>query len=358
MFTQTALNTIISNILGICPVAFQAAIARGTRPVKAALKLGADIQLAQLVGSLQLATSVEEIDTVYADERTKSCMVGYNVGEFYSAHGIGVIHAPNYRRLVGLETGVLAPRGYGFHGYKVDDLLGRQVMEGSGDSILAPQFWESTYRVEVDQAWAGETQHEAYRFWNLQTPNTYKGTSWWNLSESVRNELMREAVLEGLDRFKDDRDTSPWLWGKDAVQVHLPDGFRLDIQEAKPYKEFCRYELAELRRVFQSSYLVERNIPETLHLSYKEGVMRDGTISQTHWKQVKRRFQRNCAILKDIGFRPYIDFSLGEEWEVPLVEIPVAKKIETEKFESELPSRLKLLKPRKNKTGGRKPAKA
>jgi hypothetical protein len=257
MFNQTALNVIIANLLSIDPEAFQAAVTRGTRPVKAALKLGADIQMAQLVAALQLATSAEEIDTVYADQRTKSCMVGYNVGEFYSAHGIGVIHAPNYRRLVGLETGVLAPRGYGFHGEKVDELLGDRVMEGQGDSILAPECWESTCREVVEQDWAGETEYQAYRFWNLQVPNTYKGRSWWDLPESTRSGLMREAVLEGIDRFKDDRDTLPWLWGRDVAQVDLPGGFRFDLHAAKPYKEFCRGELAELRRVFQSSYIVE-----------------------------------------------------------------------------------------------------
>jgi hypothetical protein len=88
--------------------------------------------------------------------------------------------------------------------------------------------------------------------------------------------------------------------------------------------------------------------------------MRDGTISQIHWKQVKRRFERRCAVLKDVGFRPYLDFPLGDEWEIFEEDCTgqSSRQLCLEDFDSILPTRLKMLRPRKNKTGGRKPAKA
>lgn len=359
MFTQAVLNAVVAKILGICPVAFEASITRGTRPVKAALKLGADVQTAQLVASLQLAISAEEVDIVYADERTRSCMVGASVGKFYHAHGVGVIHAPNYRRLVGLETGVLAPRGYGFHGAKVDDLLGERVMEVEGeDSIIASRFWEVEYRSQRKEVYSHEETLRGYQWWYLEHPSVVDGVSWYNLTERMQAELCREAVEEGVSRRKIELD-EPYAWRNDPSEIFLPKGFKINFTERKPFKEFSRHELAAIRRTVGRDYLPEKVVPDVCRTSRYEGVLSVGDMT-LHRLKNEMQYTKTAEVQWRHGdgvLIPYLDFETWQECDVP--NIPrVESKASWEDFDSILPTRLKMLEPRKNKTGGRKPAKA
>ena len=124
-FFPKDLYEILGKIMGIDATAWRNLVdGRGMRPVKAAIKLGAKADIAQLVGDLRLAVTAEDIDTVYADERCKSCMTGCKVGRFWEINGVGVIYAPNFRLLVGLVTKGLNPQAYGFKGNTVHDLLG------------------------------------------------------------------------------------------------------------------------------------------------------------------------------------------------------------------------------------------
>lgn len=123
-FFPKDLYEILAKIMGIDATTWRNLVdGRGMRPVKAAIKLGAKADIAQLVGDLKLAVTAEEIDTVYADERCKSCMTGCKVGRFWEINSVGVIYAPNFRLLVGLVTKGLNPQAYGFKGNTVHDLL-------------------------------------------------------------------------------------------------------------------------------------------------------------------------------------------------------------------------------------------
>lgn len=359
MFTQIVLNEVIANILGICPESFQASLDRGMRPVKAAIKQGASAPVAQLVASLTLATSVAEINSVYADTRTRSCMVGAEVGEFYHAHGIGVIHAPNYRRLVGLETGVLAPRGYGFHGNKVDDLLGDRAMEVEGeDSIISSRFWGVEYKSQREVVYSHAETLKGYQWWYLEHPAVVEGCSWYNLPERVQEELCKEATLEAASRRKDEMK-GPYTWKDDPSEIFLPKGFRMNFRARKPFREFSSHELAALRRTIGRDYLPEKAVPEVCRTSRYEGVLAAGDMTLHHLKnEVWYTKTRKVKWVHPEGsYVPYLDFeTLDETLEHP--SVPNNPRIAWEDLESILPTRLKHLKPRKNKSGGRKPAKA
>lgn len=124
LFTSKDLYSITASIMGIEVNAWRSLVdIRGMKPVKAAIKLGANVTTAQLVGDLKLATGTAAINKVYADKRCMSCMTGNKVGAFWANNYVGVIHSPNFRLLVGLETRGINPRSYGFKGEKVHALL-------------------------------------------------------------------------------------------------------------------------------------------------------------------------------------------------------------------------------------------
>lgn len=124
LFSSMELYKITANIMCIDVNAWRSLVDdRGMKPVKAAIKLGSNATTAQLVGDLKLATGADAINKVYADERCMSCMTGHRVGGFWANNYVGVIHSPNFRLLVGLETRGINPRSYGFKGEKVHALL-------------------------------------------------------------------------------------------------------------------------------------------------------------------------------------------------------------------------------------------
>ena len=124
LFNSKELYTIASSIMNIDVDSWLNLVeVRGMRPVKAAIKLGANITTAQLVGDLKLATGAAAINKVYADKRCMSCMTDSKVGAFWANNYVGVIHSPNFRLLIGLETRGINPRSYGFKWEKVHALL-------------------------------------------------------------------------------------------------------------------------------------------------------------------------------------------------------------------------------------------
>jgi hypothetical protein len=73
-FLEKDLFVIVANIMKIDVLAWRDLVdGRGMRPVKAAIKLGAAANIAQLVGDLRLAVTAEDINTVYADVPSRSC---------------------------------------------------------------------------------------------------------------------------------------------------------------------------------------------------------------------------------------------------------------------------------------------
>lgn len=117
------INEIICDILQINAVEFQDLVAKGQRPVKAAIRLGADAKLAQLVATLKVAYTAEEISTVYANMSVLSCMTGQDVGPFYEKYSIACLYSNNFRTLVNTDNMVLSGASYGYHGQRVQELL-------------------------------------------------------------------------------------------------------------------------------------------------------------------------------------------------------------------------------------------
>ena len=78
------LNLIICKIINVDYKDFSYLVnERGVRPVKAAIRLGASPEIAQIFAGLKLATTAEEITAVYKNDAVKSCMTGKDVDPFY-----------------------------------------------------------------------------------------------------------------------------------------------------------------------------------------------------------------------------------------------------------------------------------
>lgn len=117
------LNQLVAKTVNVDVEAYESLLTRGTKPTKALFRLGVEQQLAGILGTLKIATSIEEINEVYANIGVKSCMTGWNVGEFYNFFNISVIYNDRYRCLVNLEKEWKSSRGYGILCYQLDDLL-------------------------------------------------------------------------------------------------------------------------------------------------------------------------------------------------------------------------------------------
>ncbi len=151
------LNSIIAKILKINVRDFETLVnVRGMRPVKAAIRLGAEPEKAQIFAGLKLATTASEIDAVYANENVRSCQTGNAPGQFYSDNGIGVIYSNNYRCLVNPKTNSLAIRhgwsGYGYHRDVISPVL-LQYISGK-------KFWNKTTTCEMVEYGTGRFHYK------------------------------------------------------------------------------------------------------------------------------------------------------------------------------------------------------
>lgn len=213
-FFPKDLYEILGKIMGIDATAWRNLVdGRGMRPVKAAIKLGASGDIAQLVGDLKLAVTAEEIDTVYADDRCKSCMTGCKVGRFWEINGVGVIYAPNFRLLVGLVTKGLNPQAYGFKGDTVHDLL-----EPFFDKEEAPVESSYVWRREP-VAYGREVRLEKeYIVWTV------------HLGEEVDRAIAESFLAKGISE-----KTTPGGFMR----------FSLETSHAKPFPFIGNYKLTE-----------------------------------------------------------------------------------------------------------------
>lgn len=187
-FSTLALREIICTILSIDVNSWNELLdARKMKPVKAAIKLGANEGLAQLVADLKLATTEKDINDVYQDERCRSCMTGERVGAFWSLNNVGIIYSPNFRVLVGLKTFGLNPRAYGYKGDKVYD-------------ILQPFFKEGAYPLETEyeliqvERLSGhiEEEYREVNLWSMTFSEEDYKTVKNNLAVSL--ELLKKAI--------------------------------------------------------------------------------------------------------------------------------------------------------------------
>lgn len=185
MFTLLDLKAIVADILRIDLQDWLVLTEkRGMRPVKAAIRLGADANKAQLIADLGLAVTAEDIDTVYANESLRSCMVGQKVGDFYSINNIGVIFSKNFRVLVGLETKVLCDSSYGYKRDAICDLMSSYFKEG---------FMINDTRVEVYE----DNKQSFLRYENVKMVRSYfiNSTYPWDIPSSWSEEDLKQEFL-------------------------------------------------------------------------------------------------------------------------------------------------------------------
>lgn len=147
MSSSMFLNKIICSSLGINLESFIKKVNKGMRPVKAAISLGADSNLASIVAVLKLATTAEEINLAYSQEGARSCMTGELVGTFYASNKIQCIWSPNFRVLYNPTTKVACGSSYGFHRDILRPLL-KKHLEMNSDSFLECQE-ELTYEMQL-----------------------------------------------------------------------------------------------------------------------------------------------------------------------------------------------------------------
>ena len=130
--TQKELNIVISSLLNIDEIKFQAGLDKGQKPSKLAIKLGANQTHAQYFAGLKLAISAEEINEAYASH-IRSCMTDEPVGEFYAMNGIGVIWGPQFRILVNTSNGVLGSSSYGMDRDYIHPILSDSGLFAQGE---------------------------------------------------------------------------------------------------------------------------------------------------------------------------------------------------------------------------------
>lgn len=192
------LNLVICSILNINLEAFEKQLQRGTRPVKAAIKLGACPRKAQIVATLKLATTVEEINTVYANTKVLSCMTGKPVGEFYSRYNVGVIYSDMFRTLVNLDTKTIGTHSYGVHGEKGLDLLEKVLT--LGDVLPLTKL-----KLRSDKVTATYTEYKvAHVSWKVTTLNCDSKLT--HQEEAEIRFLADQKVYQELDKDKTTRE--------------------------------------------------------------------------------------------------------------------------------------------------------
>lgn len=120
---------------------------KGVKPTKALYRLGVEQQLAGIVGTLKLAVTSEEINSVYENEGIKSCMTNHDVGPFYSHIGLQVLYNDRYRCVVNLKNNWKAPRGYGFLHQILDTVIGK-VLKNKYDPLLEFFVGTKTYKYD------------------------------------------------------------------------------------------------------------------------------------------------------------------------------------------------------------------
>ena len=197
-------NSLIANILNIDLAEFEVFLGRGMKPVKAAVRLGADLMVAQIIAGLKLATTAEEINTVYASN-ILSCMKDQPVGEFWEYNNVQCLYTSNFRILCQWERGALFPKAYGFHhevgrelllpfmGESVEPCLNRHQEK----EFIAP-YGKVVYIPYNDLDFLGRDPNEIA--WEDYTGNDFENTEGYYLGrEGTEHVSEIEFLTEGLD---------------------------------------------------------------------------------------------------------------------------------------------------------------
>lgn len=150
--SQSDLNQIICNILNINYHDYDNLISkRKMGAVKAAVRLGADSNIAQIFAPLKLAMTSEEIIKAYSTP-VRSCMSNdITVGDFYSTNQIYCIWSECFRVLYNPKTNIILDSSYGFHRDIVMKELSKQITV-SEDNFLPIFSKEIIEKVSVTTA--------------------------------------------------------------------------------------------------------------------------------------------------------------------------------------------------------------
>lgn len=191
-------NKVICELLEINQVSFEALLSKGMRPVKAAVRLGANRIKAEVLSGLKVEWSIEGINKVYADENILSCMTDQKVGDFYYANNIGVMYGNNFRMLVN-KQGSIAKRAYGYKGQFIRDLLLNSENIYAADSLFPCNV---EYQAYVDSIYSGY-----YLITATIKPNTQHFQASWfmndaPLSEVYGKDTRYELIEETIERHQ------------------------------------------------------------------------------------------------------------------------------------------------------------
>ena len=208
------LNSIIAKILKINLNQFEELVdGRGMRPVKAAIRLGASPEKAEIFATLKIAKTAEEITAVYKNDNVRSCMTGNDVGPFYAANGISCIYSGNYRCLVNTKTMTLCSKGYQKgYGYHRDIITPELEKYFTGGRFI-------TSSEVMKEEWASS---EVLRV--IRTPlfkTTYSG---WKLKEISFNFFGESMKVHQWELFQNEADaiSSSFLkWVREEAEFFL-----------------------------------------------------------------------------------------------------------------------------------------
>lgn len=231
------INKVICDILQINEEEFTDLVAKGQRPVKAAIRLGADVKKAQLVATLQVAVSAEDIDAVYSDTSVKSCMTGSNVGEFYEAHSVACIHSPNFRTLVNVLNNTLVGSSYGYHGHKVQELLQPYFRVGFDFLPLTDiTVKRDTISVVRDEEYQTVTTYSLMYIRGLNTKMTnadtallYKSNDLLTLESGQHCMVLRTGTLVEFTLIKETFED--WFFDQDEEDGVTHQGSKITVRE-------------------------------------------------------------------------------------------------------------------------------
>ena len=208
------LNSIIAKILKINLNQFEELVdGRGMRPVKAAIRLGAEPEKAQIFATLKIAKTAEEITAVYKNDKIRSCMTGDDVGPFYAANGISCIYSGNYRCLVNLKTMTLCSmgyqKGYGYH---------RNIITPELKNYFTGWRFITTTEI-VGEEWVSSEVLKVIRTPSVKT--TYSG---WELKEISFNFFGESMKVSQWKLFQNEMDaisTSFLKWVREEAEFFL-----------------------------------------------------------------------------------------------------------------------------------------
>lgn len=197
---QEFVAKLVCKVLGINSEIYIKQLTIGCRPVKAAIKLGACPTKAELLCTLKLATTAEEINFAYDQPYALSCMAGEPVGDYYEINNIFCLYNDFYRVLYNPDTHVFC-RSYGIKAHLIEPLL-QEFYEFSRENFIRHREVVSSRLVKVKDAtktvvYPTKKVREYFRIFYK-----YKPINIQSVPSSVLNEFYKEKdkfILEDLE---------------------------------------------------------------------------------------------------------------------------------------------------------------